>query len=104
MTEMTLRDIAQHADLSPATIRRLHADATKARRLKIETPRHMPAPSSTTDYGALLWNAEQIDEWLEARAIPARKGAVPKSVLQEAIKELKRNRPNAALRVLEGAL
>lgn len=104
MTEMTLRDIAKHSDLSPATIRRLHADATKARQLKIETPRHMPAPISKTDYGALLWGAEQINEWLEVRAIPARKGAVPKSVLQQAIKELKRNRPNAALRVLEGAL
>ena len=104
MNEMTLRDIAKHADLSPATVRRLHADATKARRLMIETPRHLPAPSSTTDYGALLWQAKQIDDWLEARATPARKGAVPKSVLQQAIKELERNRPNAALRVLKGAL
>lgn len=104
MTTMTLRDIAAAAELSPETIRRLHADASKARRDGTMTPRHMPEPVGTAENGALMWRSEQIQQWLAERAKPARKGAVPKSVLQQAIKELKRNRPNAALRVLEGAL
>lgn len=104
MTDMTLRDIAAAAELSPETIRRLHADASKARRDGVVTPRHMPEPTGMNEHGALIWPSDQIQPWLEERAKPARKGAVPKSVLQQAIKELERNRPNAALRVLKGAL
>lgn len=104
MTDMTLRDIAQYAELSPTTVRRLHADATKARRFGVQTPRHMPAPSSKTDYGALLWDAADVKEWLEARSTPARKGAVPKSVLQQAIFHLEHGRRDAAIEVMKEAL
>lgn len=104
MNDMTIRDIAAAAELSVETIRRLHADASKARREGTATARHMPAPTGTTDLGALTWPTDLVQQWLAERAKPARKGAVPKSVLQQAIKELERNRPNAALRVLKGAL
>lgn len=102
--DMTLREIAAAAELSVTTVRRLHADAAKARREGTVTERTMPEPTGTTEQGALTWNADRVQAWLAARARPARKGAVPKSVLLQAIKELQRGRTNAALRVLEGAL
>lgn len=101
--ELTIRDIAERAQLSVETVRKLHAEATKARREGTHTPRMMPEPTGTRD-SALTWEPEAIDAWLAEREKPTRKGAVPKSVLHQAIKELKRGRTNAALRVLEGAL
>ena len=102
---MTLREVAAAAELSLPTVRRLHADATKARREGTASARTMPEPTgSMGEGGALLYDAAAVTAWLKVRAQPARKGAVPKSVLQQAIKEIERGRYNAATRILKGAL
>ena len=103
MTTMTIRQIAAHAGLAIDTVRSLNAEARKARAKGTANDRTMPAPSGR-DGSALIWERDDVTAWLEARAVPARRGAVPKQTLLQAIKEIERGRPNAALRILKGAL
>lgn len=104
MDTMTIREIADESGLKLETVRRLHADANKARREGTENDRTMPEPTGSGDGGALLWDRDAIMPWLQRRKDAPKRGGVPKSVVGKAIMELKRGRTNAALRVLEGAL
>lgn len=104
MSTMTIRDIAEKAGLKVTTVRRLHAEASRARRDGIADERTMPAPRGMRDDFSLEWEEQVVADWLAAREQPARKGAVPKSVLRQAIMELERGRKAAALRILKAAL
>lgn len=104
MSNMTIREIADESGLKLETVRRLHADANKARRENTQNDRTMPEPEATGDGGALLWNRAAVTAWLERREAAPKRGGVPKSIVGQAIMELERGRKAAALRILKGAL
>lgn len=104
MSHMTIREIADESGLKLETVRRLHADANKARRENTQNDRTMPEPEATGEGGALLWNRAAVTAWLEHREAAPKRGGVPKSIVGQAIMELERGRKAAALRILKGAL
>lgn len=104
MSTMTIRDVAAAADLSVATVRRMHATANTQRQEGRDTARTLPAPVAQGDGGANLWDADEIGAWLEERATPARRGAVPKDVVHDALRALQDGRVDAAMTILRGAL
>ena len=101
MSNMTIREIADESGLKLETVRRLHADANKARRENTQNDRTMPAPEATGEGGALLWNRAAVAAWLERREAAPKRGGVPKSIVGQAIMELERGRKAAALRIQE---
>lgn len=78
---LTITQIAERAEISPDTVRHHHKMATRARRDGAATERHLPAPVGV-DGGANVWDETAIDEWIETRREPARRGGIPKSEMR----------------------
>lgn len=79
----TIREIAEIAKISPATVRVHHKAGILARNAGTATPTVLPAPAGKDEHGRLIWNDADVEAWVEARSTNQRPRPVPQSVLRE---------------------
>lgn len=75
---LNVNEVAAAAGLKPDSIRHHHKTAIIARREGTADERTLPAPRGLHE-GANVWDEAEIQEWIDARKTPAKRGAIPKA-------------------------